>query len=297
MAAPVTINIPIDGEQLHAWWFPPANTNEPAPCVVLAHGFGGIKQMRLGAYAERFAAAGFGALVFDYRHFGDSSGQPRNLLSLTKQFDDWNAAIAAARRRPEVDPDRIALWGSSMSGGMVVKVAAADPRIAAVVSQAPLADGRAALLNTPPAHGLRLLLAGLRDAVVGLWGGLPHTVKAAGHPGDHDAVLATPDAYSGMLSLVPAGVQFDNEVAARVMLKLGFFRPVNIASRLVCPLLVQVMDHDTITPPGPAATIAAAARRGALLAYPGGHFDPYVGSGFERVVPDQITFLTSVFKE
>ncbi|MEV5835492.1 alpha/beta fold hydrolase [Nocardia sp. NPDC052112] len=125
------IRIPVEGEELHAWWYPPHDVNGPAPCVVLAHGFGGIKQMRLWAYAEQFSEAGFGALVFDYRHFGESTGQPRNLLDLGKQFSDWNAAITAARARPDVDPDRVAVWGSSMSGGMVMMVAARDARIAA----------------------------------------------------------------------------------------------------------------------------------------------------------------------
>ncbi|MFK0154754.1 alpha/beta hydrolase [Streptomyces sp. NPDC090493] len=289
------IRIPVAGDELDAWWFAPEGAEGPAPCVVLAHGFGAIKEMRLAAYAERFAAAGLGALVFDYRHFGESSGQPRNLLDITRQLTDWKVAVAAARARLEVDPERVAVWGSSMSGGNVVLVAAADPRIAAVVSQAPLADGRAALLTMfgkSPRHVLGLGLAAVRDALGARLGRTPYTLKAAGQVGDHRAVLTSPDAYEGMLRMVPAGAQFDNEVSARVMLTLPFMRAVKVAPRLTCPLLVQVMDHDALTTPGPAAALAAAAPHGRLLGYPGGHFDPYVGEGFERVVPDQIAFLT-----
>ncbi|MFF5147675.1 alpha/beta hydrolase [Streptomyces sp. NPDC013157] len=294
MGERLPIRIPIDGDELDAWWYAPEGVDGPAPCVVLAHGFGGIKEMRLAAYAERFAAEGLGALVFDYRSFGASSGRPRNLLEIKRLVADYHAAVSAARSRPEVDARRVAVWGSSMSGGTVVLVAAEDPSIAAVVSQAPLADGRAALvrmLKRSATHVLGLGVAGVRDALGARLGREPYTVKTVGRRGEQGAVLATADAYEGMLRLLPADVPYDNEVSARVILSLPFFRAVETAPRLSCPLLVQVMDHDDLTPPGPGAALAAAAPHGKLLAYPGGHWDPYVGEGFDQVVPDQIAFL------
>ena len=92
--------------------------------MVLAHGFGGVKEARLDAYAERFAAAGYAALVFDYRHFGDSGGEPRLLIDIGRQQADWRAAIAFARALEGVDGERIALWGTSFSGGHVIELAA-----------------------------------------------------------------------------------------------------------------------------------------------------------------------------
>lgn len=111
----------------------------------MAHGFGALKEGRLDAFAERFAAAGMAALVFDYRHFGTSTGEPRGLMHMDRQHDDWQAAVAHARTLERVDPERIALWGSSNSGGHVIWVAARDPRIAAVVSQVPHTDGLATM--------------------------------------------------------------------------------------------------------------------------------------------------------
>ena len=64
------------------------------PGVVLAHGWTGVREQRLDAYAERFAGAGLAALVFDYRHFGASSGEPRQLLDVKRELADWQAAIA-----------------------------------------------------------------------------------------------------------------------------------------------------------------------------------------------------------
>jgi uncharacterized protein len=90
------------------------------PCVVLAHGFGSTVDSGLLGFAERFAQAGIDALAFDYRHFGASDGEPRQLISIAKQQQDYAAAIAYARSLEGVDPERIVAWGSSYSGGHVV---------------------------------------------------------------------------------------------------------------------------------------------------------------------------------
>ena len=122
-----------------AWLYAPPAGASPAPTVVIAHGLSGTRRDRLGAFAERFGAAGFAALVFDHRGFGDSGGEP-DLFDPARQLEDWRAAIAFARSLPEVDPDRVATFGSSMGGGNALAAAAADPRIAAAISQVPFLD-------------------------------------------------------------------------------------------------------------------------------------------------------------
>src|SRR2546423_8736529 len=114
------------------------------PCVVMAHGFCGTRDSGLLTYAEAFAEAGVDALVFDYRGFGASEGTPRQLVSYRRQRQDYHAAIAAARRLPGVDPDRIVVWGYSYSGGHVIAVAARDGRVAAAIALTPATDGAAA---------------------------------------------------------------------------------------------------------------------------------------------------------
>src|SRR5690606_5990458 len=126
--------------QLCAGWFYRADVEGRAPVVVMAHGLAAVKEMRLDAYAERFAAAGFHVLVFDYRHFGDSEGSPRQLLDIKKQHQDWTAAVTYARTRPDVDGTRVALWGSSLSGGHVLALGH-QLGARAVVSQVPHTDG------------------------------------------------------------------------------------------------------------------------------------------------------------
>ena len=147
-----------------AGWFYTADGSAPAPTVVMAHGLAAVKEMRLDAYAERFAAAGYHVLVFDYRHFGASAGEPRQLLDVGRQHQDWLAAVEYARSRPEVDGNRIVLWGSSLSGGHVLAVSErAHP--AAVIAQVPHVDGFASVLKVPPRTLPRLIGHGLVDTV------------------------------------------------------------------------------------------------------------------------------------
>ena len=185
------------GTRCAAWLYRPEESGGgPAPCVVLAHGFSGVRDQRLDAFAERFVQAGLAALVFDYRHFGASDGEPRQLLDIRRQLDDWEAAIAYARALEGIDPSRIAIWGSSFSGGHVMTLAARDPSLAAAVSQVAFADG----LMTLPALGigqaLRLTREGLRDQLAAIRGRPPHMIAAVG-PGSK-SMMNTPDAEPGI---------------------------------------------------------------------------------------------------
>ncbi len=263
------------------------------PCVVLAHGFGGTVDSGLLPYAERFAAAGLDALAFDYRHFGASGGEPRQLVSVPRQLEDYAAAIAFARGLDGVDPDRIAVWGTSFSGGHVVEAAVADGRVAAAVAQTPAMDGLAALLNVARYAGVgalgRVTLAGLRDRLASLRGQPPVTVPVVGPPGTI-AAMSTPDAEPGYRAIT--GPTWRNEVLARFALTISLYRPGLKADRLPCPILVQVADRDAIAPPKAAQDAAwLATGRAEVRTYPIGHFEVYVGEPFERSVADQLLFL------
>ena len=257
---------------------------------MIGHGFDGVREQRLDAYAARFAAAGLAALVFDYRHFGSSEGNPRQLVDNKAQLEDWRAAIARARELDQVDPERIALWGTSTSGGHVVQLAAEDSQIAAVIAQVPLADGIAQLRSTPLGQTLRLLWAALKDRIGAAFGNDPFMVPAVGRPGALAAVTS-PDALTGLDRITPADTTFVNAVAARFALSTAFYRPGRRARDVRCPLLVCIADGDRVIPSKPALAMVEAAERGELRRYPFGHYAMYVGDGFERAVRDQTAFL------
>jgi dienelactone hydrolase len=277
------------GERCAAWLYTPEGA-APHPIVVLAHGFGGVRTARLWAFAERFAAAGMAALVFDYRHFGDSGGSPRHLLDISRQLDDWRAAIAFARGLEGIDPDRVALWGTSFSGGHVAELAAEDHRVAAAISQGPFLDGVWTLRAAGPRNIVRLTVAGLRDELARLRGRPPYMLPVVGPPGSV-AAMNSPDAEPGYRALFEPGDEFRNEVAARIGLRVGLYRPIRAARRIACPWLVCVADGDAVTPPQPALKAASRAPRAEVRRYGVGHFDIYVGETFEQVVGDQLDFL------
>jgi pimeloyl-ACP methyl ester carboxylesterase len=260
---------------------------------VLAHGFAGTVDSGLLGFAERFAQAGIDALAFDYRHFGSSDGEPRQLLSIRKQQEDYAAAIAYARSLEGVDPERIVVWGSSYSGGHVVPVAVSDGRVAAVISQVPAMDGTLTLLNVIRYAGVgqlaRLSALALRDILSCARGAGTVTAPAVGPPGSV-AFMSTPDAESGMRAI--AGSSWRNEVAARIGLQAGMYRPGLQADRLACPILIQIADRDSVAPVKAAQDAAwRAPGRAEVRTYPVGHFDVYVGDAFERSVSDQLHFL------
>ncbi|MGV0834730.1 alpha/beta hydrolase [Mycolicibacterium thermoresistibile] len=284
------IRIPAHGEQLAAYFYPPPTADTKAPCIVMAHGFSATRDDGLPAYAEAFQAAGYAVVLFDYRHFGASTGQPRQLLDIARQHDDYRTVVAWARAQSALDPDRIALWGSSFSGGHVLMVAADDPRIAAVISQAPFTDAIATLLKVPPATAVRLTGASLRDQIGAWLGRPPRTAPAVGAPGSV-AAMTTPDAEPGFQAIVEPDSLWRNEFAARLMLRFPFYRPVRVAGRITAPLLVCVCDDDAITPPGPSIKVAQQAPRGQLKRYPYGHFEIYHDP---RVKDDQLAFLRQV---
>ena len=279
-----------DGTRCAAWLYRPGGTGR-SPIIVMGHGLGGTKEMRLDAFAERFTAAGYACLVFDYRHFGASGGEPRQLLDIDRQLEDWAAAIRFARKLDRVDADRVVLWGTSFGGGHVIVAGARDRRVAATIAQCPFTDGPAAVLKAHPLSLLKAATLGLRDLAGSAVGPRTTMVATAGPPRSA-ALMAAPDAEPGYLALVPSGAPFRNEVAARFALRVGLHRPGREAARLTCPALFCICEHDTVAPARAARRHARHAPRGEVRLYPYGHFDIYLGEPFERVVADQIEFLS-----
>ncbi|MGE2719802.1 alpha/beta hydrolase [Mycolicibacterium celeriflavum] len=265
------------------------DANEPRPCVVLCHGFGGTQDTpALTANARSFADAGYAALTFDYRNFGESGGEPRQLVDIGGQLDDIAAAVRFARGRRGVDPDRIVLWGTSLGGGHVVTAAARDPRIAAVIAQIPFNGFPKKVEGRSTVATLRLLWAMAVDAVRGALGAAPAYIKAVGEPGDL-AVMATVEAQrtiEGMQSPT-----WRNEIAPRALFAMMRYKPGDHAPRVEAPVLVCIGKRDKETQEADAAQIAERAPRCELKLYDLAHFDFYRDDVRRQVIADQIAFL------
>jgi len=264
-----------------AWLYPATGTPAEAPIVVMAHGLSGTRRDRLGPFAERFAAAGFAALAFDHRGFGDSGGEA-DLFHPARQLEDWRAAIEFARSLPGVDASRVATFGSSMGGGNALAAAALDGDVAVAISQVPFLDIVRQTHRSSPWVAAQMLTAAIRGRYM----------PAVGQP--HEAAfINAPGGEGGWRRVVAIGEdsRWRNRVSSRWLLGRPF-RPVRHAARLHCPWLVCVGEADRVAKPGPAIAAARRAPLGELCTYPGvDHFDIYDGSVHEAVVADQLDFL------
>jgi dienelactone hydrolase len=277
------------GERCAAWLHLP-NHRGPHPCVVLLHSTAGLRQMR--CYADRgraFAAAGIAALQFDCRGFGASEGRPRQLFDLRRQAEDLDAALGFARRHPDVDPQRIALWGGSASCALALAQAASDETIGAVVCLTPFVPGRATQRSagTPLA---RLAAAALRDRARTALGRQPRGVAVGGEPGEaailvregaaaRERAMLPPEARvdpGGQRAELDGGVTWENRVVLRPRLRTP--HPLRLAAKVMAPLLVVAGEQDTLCPLGPAAELSRRAPKGELEAFASGHFDLYDGA-------------------
>lgn len=293
-SAPRDVEFKSGGLTCRAWLFEPdTTTGKPAPCIAMAHGLGGTRHDGLAPYAERFCSNGFYVLVFDYCYQGDSDGEPRQIVSVSKQLEDWTAAIAFARSCDGIDPKRIGLWGTSFSGGHVVSIAAKDPQIAAISAQCPMMDGaasaRMAFKATHLKSFLRIVAAGISDAARSLVGAKPTYIPLVAPLGGA-AAMATHDAHTGYTAL--AHDKWRNEVAARFVLTMPMYRPISHARAVSCPALIIVCLKDTVV--SNQASQTAADRIGPnarLVKLPIGHFEIYKGEWLECSSDEQAQFF------
>jgi len=273
-----------------AWLYLPDGVKRP-PVVVLGHGLGAVREMRLDAYSERFAAAGMATLAFTYRYFGDSGGAPRQLMSVRRQLEDWDAALSFVRERADVDGTRVAVWGSSFGGGHAITVASRHPELKAAVSQCPFTDGFASATALGVRESMKMTPVVLRDLVAKLFDRSPVMVPIAAAPGK-PALMNAHDALQGYMALIPKGVKFVNHVAARVIPEIATYRPGLAAARVAMPILFCVSTTDSVTPPERTIELAKKAPLGEIKLYSAGHFAFYLGDAFEQLVSDQTQFLT-----
>jgi uncharacterized protein len=279
------IEFDAEGATLRGWFYRPDDAAGEVPCIVMAHGFSAIKEMHLDEYAEVFCDAGLACLVFDNRGFGASDaapGKPRQEIDPWEQVRDYQHAITYAQMRPEVDANRIGAWGSSYSGAHVCVLPAIDRRVKAVSGQVPLISGRRSfemLVRIDNwAATLELLAA---DRIARASGEAPAMIPVVDEDPTAPSALPTPDSYEFFSAY--EGSAWKNEVTLRSLELFRGYEPGEYL-KLACPTPVQIVvaSNDRLV----ACELACAAYETAaqpkrLVIVPGGHFDAYVGPGFE----------------
>ena len=277
-----------EGVTLRGWFYTPADASGPLACVVLQHGFSGVKEMRLDAYATVIAEAGLACLVYDHPGFGASDavpGTPRGEIDPWQQIRYIQHAITYAQSRPEVDPDGIGLWGSSYGAAHTYVTAAIDRRVKAAVGQVPLISGSqafASLIRIDQWANIEAMFAA--DRLSRLGGAEPMMVPVVDPDPTVPAALRTADAYEWVTRMQKEEApDWRNEITLRSLEMLRGYEP-GLYLPLVSPtpLLMVVAPHDRLV----AGEWACAAYERAvhpkkLVLIPGGHFDVYDGQPFE----------------
>ncbi len=266
---------------------PDVAPGEATPCVVMGNGFSLTRDDGLPAFAERFAGEGITALTFDFRHLGGSGGEPRQVIDVNRQRADFGAAVSFARGLEGIDADAVAVWGFSSGGALAIYTAADDHGIAAAIALCPATDTIAFLRRMPMRTLNAVNVAILRNML----GRARVHIPVAGRPGSV-AWFSQPEALPGFEAVCGDHSLWRNEYLPLSFAGATSFRAVRVAHRVQCPLLVAIGEQDHVVPRRAAERTVERAPRGERRDYPIDHFGGFLGEGFERVVADQIEFLS-----
>lgn len=269
------LRFPCGATQCAAWLYLPPGEAKP-PVVVMAHGFGGTRDVTLPAFAEHFAREGIAALAFDYRSFGASGGAPRQLVDPWKHLEDWRAAIAFARTETHLDGTRIALWGTSLGGGLALVTGANEANVRAVVAQVPQIDANMEGEATYPGvfWVVRLLLTGWGSMASEALGFGEWTIPAIARS-DGFGMIVDDRAFESSARGTPKGTTYRNEVVAHSIFTFDDYNPAVQAAAIKAPVLLIATRKDRFAPFAAAQAFARGHPNVILKETEGDHFDLY----------------------
>jgi len=224
-----------EGSRLEGDYFVPdgLQRGERRPGIVLCHGYSGIRNLILPDYAKLFVAAGYAVLSFDYRGFGGSEGPKWRIMAL-EQIDDIRNAITWLESQPEVDADRIGVWGTSNGGAHAPYVAGVDERVKAAVGQVGYGDGRRLIMDirTPEERRqLEQVLANDRKQRV-----LTGKATAA----TCDVLLASPQTRAFFAQALKAVPELYCEIPWASAEKTMEYRPIDVVDRIAPRALLLI---------------------------------------------------------
>lgn len=276
------------GLQCSAWLYTPEGraAGRKSPAIVMAHGFACVKEQGLDRFAERFAAAGFVTLLFDYRFFGQSQGEPRGQLFPLEQIEDYKNAISWLSGHPLVDPERIGAWGTSFSGGLVLHLAVFDRRVKTAVAQVPSVLNYENRWATAPGTEDPFAAFLSQDRVARYRTGKISRLPVVSLQGE-SCIFPGPEAYEAYRALAAEAPTWQNSVTVESLEKIREFDPTRYIHLIApTPLLIIGAKQDSLIP---AALLVEAHGRvrepKEMLWLPCGHFEVYAAEPwFSRAV-------------
>ncbi|KDR70438.1 hypothetical protein GALMADRAFT_282207 [Galerina marginata CBS 339.88] len=286
-----------DAVSLDVWVYKPS-TEPPYPVVVAGHGLTATKEAGMASFGERWAIdAGFASVIFDYRYFGKSGGEPRNLVDFDKQLEDFRSVVEWVRRQDIFLDTKIVVMGSAIAALNATRLALEDPAIAGVMVHSPVLDGFATVL----AAGFNpwLIFWAIVDKIRSILGLSPLLIRAVGK-GNEFAFLNSPSSYAGFVDMYKdSPVSFSdtpNLLSPSFVFQMVGIRPGLQLKNAKFPLLLVSPQHDDISPVSISKDIAREAPGNVtFVECQGGHFDVMPGGkGFETNIAAQVEFLRTI---
>lgn len=260
---------------------------ERRPAICLCHGYSGIRGLILPEYAQRFVDAGFVAFIWDYRGFGTSEGEKWRVMP-HEQVDDIRNAITFLAQRPEVDPERIGLWGTSYGGAHAPYVTAVDERIKAAVGQVGFTDGERLLLETRTPEEQRELRETIaRERVRRVLG--EQEARA-----DTASVLASPQTKEFFAATLPEMPELYCELTWESAERTMEYKPIEMAGRIAPRriMLIGAQRDDLCRFDHYERFAEAAGDACELVGIDCTHYEIYAGEPFEQSAAHAVDFFT-----
>lgn len=278
------------GKELIAADFYMPNTQKKPAIILMAHGFAALRHFGLTRYAKRFAKAGYAVICFDYRFWGGSTGKPRELVSLQYQLEDWKTLLEYIQQLKNIDTRRVVLWGTGLSGGYVLDLAAQLKNIQGVIAQVPFVDGAENTKEYPIQYLPKALKLSSQDYMGGKVGLTAKTLPVIGEKGVR--FMTSIDSYRGFKSIINEDYYWSGEVPARVFFPLMRYRPIQNVRNIAIPVLFISAKQDSLN--ALETSRQAATNIAPFVSYHEWdmqHFDIFHGQWFEKAVLTQLEFL------
>jgi len=248
----------VAGVMMEGWHYLPNKRPVEGALVILGHGIGSQKDFGLERYSSQYAKNGISSMSFDYRYFGGSDGEPRNLIMPTRQVEDWTSAFEFAK---SLGYTKIFLHGTSYGGGHVITAGAIlgdEPELAGVISQVPFTGGPEGARANAEAKGLhtlmRVLFACAKDTLLGMLGMTPVGYRIIT---DREQLDHTGYKQMGLMEVTSAQLKqylskhpkerlggWKNMIPARGILDMLAYKPIDHISNYSTPMLVVALTED-----------------------------------------------------
>ncbi|MBY7733944.1 alpha/beta hydrolase [Francisella philomiragia] len=275
-----------DGNKISAEiYFPNNISKEGAPAIVMCHGFAEIKEHKLPPIAEFFSSNGYIVATFDHRGFGESEGI-KGYLVPQDQVNDIRNMITYLQTLPEVNHERIGLWGSSFGGANSIVTTGVDKRVKCLCAQVTFGNGERVFKKVKDEKKLQMFnemiskasrLAVLENSLLRI---------------SANQILADKQSIDFYNSEVVNFPHFDVDIPLLSIEKITEYFPEDYVSKIKIPIFIVSAKNDTVVPVQESEILFEKANEPKQYhCVDTGHYDVYVGDCLKEISNKQLEWF------